>query len=122
MCESMRVLQEVDPVRNVMLAQQHCKPKTSHYNDLERIETETALARFDRAISLNPADAWEALQGVPQLHFVGDKDAVVGPEVARAYVQRFPASKRPAVRRVPGADHGCCWAQQWPALAGEAFP
>lgn len=44
----MRVLQEVDPVRNVMLAQQHCKPKTPHYNELERIETETALARFDR--------------------------------------------------------------------------
>lgn len=72
--------------------------------------------------SLNPADAWDALQDVPQLHFVGDEDAVVGIDVLHAYAQRFPAGKRPGLRLVQGADHNCCWAQLWPALSAEAFP
>jgi dienelactone hydrolase len=66
--------------------------------------------------SLNPADAWAALSGVPQLHLVGERDRDVVPAVARAYQARFPPDRRPALRIVPGFDHHCCWVQQWPAL------
>lgn len=66
--------------------------------------------------SLNPADAWAALSGVPQLHLVGEHDRDVAPAVARAYQARFPPDRRPALRIVAGFDHHCCWVQQWPEL------
>jgi len=66
--------------------------------------------------SLNPADAWQELLNVPQIHFVGGKDQVVGREVAAAYASRFPADRRPKIQVVPEFDHTCCWAEQWPDL------
>lgn len=66
--------------------------------------------------SLNPADAWQALAGIPQTHYVGGKDRSVGESVARAYAARFPPDKRPPVIVVPDFDHHCCWADRWPAL------
>ena len=68
--------------------------------------------------SLNPADAWAALQDIPQRHFVGADDAVVPPSVAASYAARFPSAKRPAVTVIDGYDHSCCWAENriaiWP--------
>ncbi len=72
--------------------------------------------------SLNPADAWEALQAIPQLHLVGGKDKNVSVEVAESFAARFPARQRPTIRVVPGADHGCCWAELWPGLLSPGSP
>jgi pimeloyl-ACP methyl ester carboxylesterase len=72
--------------------------------------------------SLNPADAWAALQNIPQLHFVGAQDMNITTEVVSSYVARFPQAHRPAMQVVPGFDHACCWVQQWPTLAMQAFP
>lgn len=66
--------------------------------------------------SLNPADAWNALQDVPQLHFVGGKDRNIRAEVAESYLARFPPGQRPEMQIVPEFDHVCCWVEQWPAL------
>lgn len=66
--------------------------------------------------SLNPADAWEQLRDLPQLHFIGGKDEIVGREVAEAFARHFPADRRPEIRVVPDFDHTCCWAEQWPEL------
>lgn len=66
--------------------------------------------------SLNPADAWPALAGLPQLHFIGSEDRNVGPEVAAAYQARFPEGQRPQFRVIEGFDHACCWVEQWPEL------
>lgn len=66
--------------------------------------------------SLNPADAWEQLRDVPQLHFVGGKDQIVGREVAESFAHHFPAERRPEIRMIPDFDHTCCWAEQWPEL------
>jgi len=63
--------------------------------------------------SLNPADAWETLQAIPQVHFVGVKDRNVGVEVINAYLARFPPQHRPAMQVINGFDHTCCWAEQW---------
>lgn len=71
--------------------------------------------------SLNPADAWAQLQGLPQLHFAGAQDRVVPPQLAQGFVNRFPENQRPQLRVLEGQDHGCCWAAAWPALAAEAF-
>lgn len=69
--------------------------------------------------SLNAADVWEDLQDVPQLHLVGGNDKNVSIEVAEAFAARFPSGHRPAIRVVPGADHGCCWVEQWPGLLSQ---
>ncbi len=66
--------------------------------------------------SLNPADAWQALLDVPQVHFVGGNDSNVSQEIAASYVARFPADKRPELRIIEGLDHACCWVEQWPQL------
>lgn len=71
--------------------------------------------------SLNPADAWTQLQGLPQVHFAGAQDTVVPAQLTQAFVDRFPAGQRPALRVVDGQDHSCCWVAAWPALAAEAF-
>lgn len=66
--------------------------------------------------SLNPADAWHALQNVPQLHLVGSDDLDVPPAIAKAYASRFPLARRPRVEIIPGFTHHCCWVRHWPAL------
>lgn len=66
--------------------------------------------------SLNPADAWLALAGLPQLHFIGKQDRNVSQEVAASYQARFPEQQRPELRVIDGFDHSCCWVEQWPVL------
>lgn len=63
--------------------------------------------------SLNPADAWSNLISVPQTHWVGGKDTVAPKEIALAFAQRFPATKKPKIRVIPAFDHTCCWATDW---------
>jgi len=66
--------------------------------------------------SLNPADESAALADLPQRHFIGGKDKVVGHQVAEAYAARFPPGKRPQLITLPDFDHACCWVAQWAAL------
>ncbi|QRV22603.1 alpha/beta hydrolase [Marinomonas foliarum] len=66
--------------------------------------------------SLNPADYWEKLTDIPQLHLVGENDSSVPLFVAESYQGRFPAEKKPEVKVVEGFDHHCCWSTQWPEL------
>lgn len=66
--------------------------------------------------SLNPADQWAALASIPQMHFVGEDDTTVRPDVAEAYAKHFPANAQPTIKVIPHFDHSCCWVQQWPTL------
>lgn len=68
--------------------------------------------------SLNPADAWRSLVGIPQTHFIGINDKVIDPAITHAYQQRFPADKKPEIRVIEGFDHHCCWVRDW----GQLFP
>lgn len=70
--------------------------------------------------SLNPADAWQRLQSVPQIHFVGGQDGVMGESVVESYRARFATGPAPTVRVLPTFDHHCCWVERWPDLLGEA--
>jgi dienelactone hydrolase len=70
--------------------------------------------------SLNPADAWRRLQSVPQIHFVGGQDRVLGESVVESYRARFAPGPAPTVRVLPTFDHHCCWVERWPDLLGEA--
>ena len=66
--------------------------------------------------SLNPADAWQALIDIAQVHFVGENDSIVSREVAEAYIARFPADRQPQLRIIEGFDHACCWVEKWSQL------
>lgn len=66
--------------------------------------------------SLNPADEWIYLQHIPQTHFVGGKDQVIGEYVARSYASHFPNNLTPSIVIIPEFDHHCCWLERWPAL------
>ena len=70
--------------------------------------------------SLDPADHAPALAAVPQVHVTGGKDRVVGTDVARAYLARLPANAPARLIEVPGFDHACCWARDWPGLFRQA--
>jgi hypothetical protein len=66
--------------------------------------------------SLNPADEWQALQQIPQKHFVGAKDEVVSLDVAKSYASRFPLDQRPEIITIPDFNHACCWVEKWNSI------
>lgn len=66
--------------------------------------------------SLNSAEVATALEGMPQVHFIGARDRVVPPELARQWPQGFRGRDAANLHIVPEADHACCWATQWPTL------
>jgi pimeloyl-ACP methyl ester carboxylesterase len=68
------------------------------------------------AQSLNPADAAQRLQPIPQVHLVGAKDEVVPPAVAESYLARMTDRSHATLVRVPGYRHECCWTDHWREL------
>ena len=66
--------------------------------------------------SLNPADYYQALENVPQVHFVGGQDKVIDGGVVNSYSIGF--KKKPKVVVIPNYDHHCCWDQDWAKIKG----
>lgn len=71
--------------------------------------------------SLNPMDARNQLQNIPQRHYVGGKDAVIGEFITQSYADRFPTNKKPSISVMPTFDHHCCWALIWPDVVKSGF-
>ncbi len=70
--------------------------------------------------SLNAADVADVVRDIPQVHFLGELDTTVGREVIDSYLARMPVMSQSRVIVVPGYDHGCCWADNWPGLLAVA--
>ena len=66
--------------------------------------------------SLNPADYWQQLETIPQIHFVGSEDTIMPKAIAESYQSHFPKNARPEIRVITGMTHHCCWVQRWPEL------
>lgn len=66
--------------------------------------------------SLNAADVAHRIAHVPQVHFVGAQDDVVGGFVYESYRAKMGESSCASKQRVEGASHGQGWAQKWRAL------
>ncbi|MDR2423049.1 MAG: alpha/beta hydrolase [Deltaproteobacteria bacterium] len=67
--------------------------------------------------SLNPAaQAW-AISFVPQIHFYGSKDQIIGPNLSSRFEKatKFANFRRVVVK----ADHYSGWTENWPALLSE---
>lgn len=71
--------------------------------------------------SLNPADEWQLLVDVPQVHFIGGQDDNISREIATSYLTRYPEAKRPKLSIIESFNHNCCWVENWPALYATAF-
>jgi pimeloyl-ACP methyl ester carboxylesterase len=67
--------------------------------------------------SLDPADVAAKVEAIPQVHFVGEDDKVVGPSVTQSYLSHMTDRAKVHMIEVPDFDHVCCWVDQWPALA-----
>jgi pimeloyl-ACP methyl ester carboxylesterase len=72
--------------------------------------------------SLDPADAAGRVQDIPQVHFAGGDDRIVGPDVTRAYLAHLPAGAPARLIEIPGFTHDCCWARDWPSLLARVQP
>jgi pimeloyl-ACP methyl ester carboxylesterase len=66
--------------------------------------------------SLDPVAFATRVAAVPQVHFAGGRDRVVGADVGRAYIARLPTPHRATLVEIAGYDHRCCWADTWREL------
>lgn len=95
-------------------------------NDVERLITvagnldHRAWTRYQRIDpltgSLNAADVADKLVGLPQTHFIGARDSIIPPELAREFPIALRGTENRNLRIMPNYDHHCCWANNWRAL------
>lgn len=71
--------------------------------------------------SLNPADEWQLLVDIPQVHFIGGQDDNISVDVVTSYLARYPEAKRPKLSIIESFNHTCCWVENWPALYATAL-
>lgn len=71
--------------------------------------------------SLNPANLSERLAALPQIHYTGAKDNVITQDLVWKWPRSIAGSRGDNLRVIPGFDHVCCWAEQWPKLYPEPF-
>lgn len=72
--------------------------------------------------SLNAADVAAKVSGIPQIHYVGADDGIVGAYIAEAYRNRAGRTDCIAVRRVSGASHTGGWDDMWRDLVALPLP
>lgn len=59
--------------------------------------------------SLNPVDFSNALEAVPQIHLIGERDDVVPGSVLTSYLAHMTSLDNVQSYILVGADHTCCW-------------
>lgn len=59
--------------------------------------------------SLNPIDFSVALESVPQIHLIGERDDVVPGSVLTSYLSRLTKLDNVKSHIIVGANHTCCW-------------
>ena len=66
--------------------------------------------------SLNPADVAAQVSAIPQIHYVGAEDDIIGAYVAESYRRRAATSNCIAIQIISGASHTGGWVDMWPSL------
>ena len=99
-------------------------------NDINEIITVAGVLDLDAWVkshqmipltgSLNPVDFIGQLSSIPQVHYVGDKDEVVGVDVAKSYFGKIPKNGDANLVVVNGYGHVCCWVDGWVNLQMKA--
>ena len=68
--------------------------------------------------SENPIDSAQRVSSIAQIHFSGEDDKVVPPEVAQRFVAAVGGGCAKA-RLIPVMTHTSDWGKLWPALLAE---
>ena len=71
--------------------------------------------------SLNPKAFASRLGALKQAHIVGADDKIMPRAVADSYMAALSPHHKARVISVPGYDHQCCWAKNWPDLLAKAL-
>lgn len=66
--------------------------------------------------SLNPADEAAQLDSLSQTHYVGGRDPVIPPALAKDWPVGLVGAAGANLRVIPDFDHHCCWAERWETL------
>ena len=82
--------------------------------DLEASSAYHNVSRLEG--SMDPVDVAENTAYIPQRHFVGSKDKVIPPSVAKFFVKREGNKSFGAVTIVEGASHSAGWRERWEKL------
>ena len=69
--------------------------------------------------SENPAERAALSASIPQVHYLGEKDAIVPMAVAQSYRSKAGGGLVRVIQ-IPNFTHECCWGEQWPALLRQA--
>ncbi len=72
--------------------------------------------------SLNAADVAAKVSDIPQIHFVGGRDNIIGQYIAEIFKARAGRTDCIAIRRVPGASHTGGWPDKWRYLLTLPLP
>jgi len=65
------------------------------------------------AASLDPSARAPLPPHIRQIHFAGERDREVPPQLVAAAARRQPGAR---FELRPGFDHACCWLRDWPGL------
>lgn len=63
--------------------------------------------------SLNPSDQAEKISAIPQEHFVGEKDKVIPPFVAKGFLEKSHNAYTIKITEIPNATHDSGWETAW---------
>ncbi len=63
--------------------------------------------------SENPIERVEALEKIPQVHFVGATDKVIPSQIIEGFVSRFSNKGLVRIVTIPEYNHHCCWVENW---------
>ncbi|MDA0231826.1 MAG: alpha/beta hydrolase [Proteobacteria bacterium] len=66
--------------------------------------------------SLNAVDVAAQVAAIPQIHYVGAEDEIIGAYVAKSYRHRAGTSNCIAIQTISGASHTGGWDEIWPSL------
>jgi len=72
--------------------------------------------------SLNPADYAGAVVGIPQIHYLGGRDEIIGSYVAESFRAKSGPDACIKIKAIPHASHSQGWGKVWPDLITKDFP
>ena len=72
--------------------------------------------------SLNAADVAKQIADIPQVHYVGGMDEIMGRYVAESFRSKAGRDACIKIETIAGATHSKGWNQVWPDLIAEATP
>lgn len=66
--------------------------------------------------SLNPIDVAPRLAGIPQRHFIGERDVIIPPSIAHNFAKMSGDFTKKTITVMPEAEHNKGWSEHWAEL------